>query len=256
MNLYVNAAILIAVVASCGDPASENARQATELTGVDALIATPAGVPCRIIEEGEGNKIPGVKRTVTVHLSGKTTEEDLRGMAQAIQSSVDVSYLRTFIFYVLPGMPDDSGVWATTHFNPDLEVSILGSTMGTLSARAGSDTTNPSLVANSVRIDAANEATAILIEMDEALDPAAVIDESFITLDGLNPHFVAIDELHAHKSRDVYDVIDSATGSRSQPLLWSITTAGGNKAGICYEIRSYTTQILNSALHKHDGMDY
>lgn len=75
-------------------------------------------------------------------------------------------------------------------------------------------------------------------------------------LDGLNPSFAAIDELHAHKTRAVHDVLDSATGARSQPLLWKITTAGSNRAGICYEQRGYLTKILNSVLRRHDGMGY
>jgi phage terminase large subunit-like protein len=46
------------------------------------------------------------------------------------------------------------------------------------------------------------------------------------TLDGLNVHFATVDELHAHKKRAVWDVIETATGSRTQSLLWAITTAG------------------------------
>lgn len=65
-------------------------------------------------------------------------------------------------------------------------------------------------------------------------------------LDGLNVHFAALDELHAHKKRDVYDVIDSARGSREQSLLWCITTAGTDIAGICYERRTYLTRLLEN----------
>ena len=68
------------------------------------------------------------------------------------------------------------------------------------------------------------------------------------TLDGLNVHCAIIDELHAHKSRDVFDVISSATGSREQSLLWLITTAGSNKTGICYEQRDYVTKLLNRVI--------
>lgn len=64
------------------------------------------------------------------------------------------------------------------------------------------------------------------------------------TLDGLNIHFASVDELHAHKTRAVWDVLETATGSRSQSLLWAITTAGSNRAGICYEIRTYVTKVL------------
>lgn len=64
------------------------------------------------------------------------------------------------------------------------------------------------------------------------------------TLDGLNVHGAVIDELHAHKTRAVYDVIDSATGARAQPLISMITTAGSDRAGICYEQRTYTVKVL------------
>ncbi len=64
------------------------------------------------------------------------------------------------------------------------------------------------------------------------------------TLDGLNVHFAAVDEVHAHKTRDVWDVLDTGTGSRSQPMLWGISTAGFNKQGICYEQVEYLKAIL------------
>lgn len=35
------------------------------------------------------------------------------------------------------------------------------------------------------------------------------------TLDGLNIHFGCVDELHAHKTRTVYDVVETGTGKRS-----------------------------------------
>ena len=64
-------------------------------------------------------------------------------------------------------------------------------------------------------------------------------------LDGLNVHCSVIDELHAHRTRRVYDVIETAVGARQQPLIWSITTAGSNLAGICYEQHSYVEKILD-----------
>lgn len=68
------------------------------------------------------------------------------------------------------------------------------------------------------------------------------------TLDGLNTHLGCIDELHAHKTRAVYDVIETSTGKRDQSLLWVITTAGSNRAGICYEVRGFVTKLLESVL--------
>jgi phage terminase large subunit-like protein len=65
------------------------------------------------------------------------------------------------------------------------------------------------------------------------------------TLDGLNIHFGCIDELHAHKTRTVYDVVETGTGKRDNSLLWVITTAGSNRAGICYEVRTFVTKLLD-----------
>ena len=65
------------------------------------------------------------------------------------------------------------------------------------------------------------------------------------TLDGLNIHFGCVDELHAHKTRTVYDVVETATGKRDNSLLWVITTAGSNRAGICYEVRGFVTRLLD-----------
>jgi phage terminase large subunit-like protein len=64
------------------------------------------------------------------------------------------------------------------------------------------------------------------------------------TLDGLNIHAALVDELHAHRTRDVYDVLETGCGKREQSLLLVITTAGNNRAGICYEVRTYITKIL------------
>ena len=64
------------------------------------------------------------------------------------------------------------------------------------------------------------------------------------TLDGLNIHFGCVDELHAHKTRTVYDVVETGTGKRDNSLLWVITTAGSNRSGICYEMRTFVNRLL------------
>ena len=68
------------------------------------------------------------------------------------------------------------------------------------------------------------------------------------TLDGLNTHFGVIDELHAHRQRAVYDVLETSTGKRSQSLLWVITTAGSNRSGICYEVRGFVLKVLEGTV--------
>jgi phage terminase large subunit-like protein len=76
------------------------------------------------------------------------------------------------------------------------------------------------------------------------------------SLDGLNTSGFLADELHAQKERGLWDVMDSSTGARAQPLGGGITTAGSDRAGICYEIRAYVCKILNGVLQRHDGLGY
>lgn len=65
------------------------------------------------------------------------------------------------------------------------------------------------------------------------------------TLDGLNIHCGLIDELHEHPSRALYDVLNTATGSRSQPLIMAITTAGFTREGICWDQRTYGVKVVS-----------
>jgi phage terminase large subunit-like protein len=78
------------------------------------------------------------------------------------------------------------------------------------------------------------------------------------SLDGLNIHCAIVDELHAHRTRKVYDVLETARGARLQPLLWLITTAGFDRSGICYEQRTYLTKILDRVVEDETyfGMIY
>lgn len=70
------------------------------------------------------------------------------------------------------------------------------------------------------------------------------------TLDGLNVHGAIIDELHAHKTRGVYDLMDTATGARRQPMTFAITTAGVDQTdgSICWEQHVYCEQVLKGII--------
>ena len=64
------------------------------------------------------------------------------------------------------------------------------------------------------------------------------------TLDGLNIHLGVVDELHAHKTPDVWDVLESGAGKRPQSMIWAITTAGFNKHGVCFKTRDFALKVL------------
>jgi phage terminase large subunit-like protein len=69
------------------------------------------------------------------------------------------------------------------------------------------------------------------------------------TLDGLNPHGNIIDELHAHRDRGVWDVLDTAMGARRQPLTLAITTAGTYDAeSIGWQMHDYAAKVLEGVI--------
>jgi len=75
------------------------------------------------------------------------------------------------------------------------------------------------------------------------------LSADYNTLDGLNVSCAIIDEFHAHKNRELYDVIDTATGARQQPLIFIITTAGISHESVCREMHDYVENILNEVVY-------
>jgi phage terminase large subunit-like protein len=70
------------------------------------------------------------------------------------------------------------------------------------------------------------------------------IDGKGSSQDGLNLHCTINDELHAWQGRALYEVLETARGSREQPLELNITTAGFNQEGVCFELRTDCARIL------------
>ena len=63
------------------------------------------------------------------------------------------------------------------------------------------------------------------------------------TLDGLNSHCVIIDELHAIRDRNLYEVMKQSISSRRQPLVVMITTAGTVRDNIFDEMYELAADI-------------
>lgn len=61
---------------------------------------------------------------------------------------------------------------------------------------------------------------------------------------GLNVSGGVIDEVHVHKNRKLIDTIETSTGSRTQPLIFFVTTAGVDDPGSIYtEKHDYAEKI-------------
>lgn len=68
------------------------------------------------------------------------------------------------------------------------------------------------------------------------------------TLDGLNSHAVIIDELHAIRDRNLYEVMKQSTSSRRQPLVVMITTAGTVRECIFDDMYKYASDVADGII--------
>ena len=72
------------------------------------------------------------------------------------------------------------------------------------------------------------------------------------TLDGLNVHGAMMDEIHAWKDKNLYDVIVDGTSSREQSLIFMITTAGTIREAV-YDMKYEEAELLLNGLDDEDG---
>ena len=68
------------------------------------------------------------------------------------------------------------------------------------------------------------------------------------TLDGLNIHFVALDEVHEQRDRNMYDVLKQGMKARRQPILGCITTSGFVREGIYDILHDYACDVANAQI--------
>ncbi len=141
-NLIHIAVLILVIAAGCDDGTSPQSTDTSALPRTAApskqnTITTPppkqpkaTTIPKAVSYTIIGKHIlPGIKRSLDIRLNRKVSEGVLKSIALKLKNSDPKSYDRTFIGYYLPGMKVDSGCWATTHFNPNLEVRILGLTV-------------------------------------------------------------------------------------------------------------------------------
>lgn len=68
------------------------------------------------------------------------------------------------------------------------------------------------------------------------------------SMDGKNVHGAIIDELHAHKTGDMVDVLETARSARRQPVQFEITTSGFDRQSICFQHNEYTQKVLEGVI--------
>ena len=67
-------------------------------------------------------------------------------------------------------------------------------------------------------------------------------------LDGLNVQVAVLDEIGSHKTPAVYEIMLTALGKRTHPLLLGISTATGNQTGIGRQLWQHGERVLRQQL--------
>ena len=67
-------------------------------------------------------------------------------------------------------------------------------------------------------------------------------------MDGLNVHFAAVDEVHEHPNAEIIQKLNTATGSRRQPLIFEITTAGHDRQSVCWQHHEFSVKALEGSV--------
>jgi phage terminase large subunit-like protein len=67
------------------------------------------------------------------------------------------------------------------------------------------------------------------------------------TKHGLSPNFVYIDEVHAHRSSELIDVMITGTAARAEPLILYTTTADFDRDSVCNTMHTRATSVQNAA---------
>lgn len=75
-----------------------------------------------------------------------------------------------------------------------------------------------------------------------------VLSSEAYTKHGLNASAILFDELHVQPNRELWDVLTTSTGARSQPITLAITTAGHDKLSLCYEQHDYAKKVRDGIL--------
>ncbi|GAI76108.1 unnamed protein product, partial [marine sediment metagenome] len=75
-----------------------------------------------------------------------------------------------------------------------------------------------------------------------------VVSSEAKTKQGFNAHGVIFDELHVQPNRNLWDALTTSGGTRTQPLVIAITTAGYDRNSICWEQHDYAEKVIKGVI--------
>tara|TARA_R110000737_G_scaffold246939_1_gene257161 strand:- start:1571 stop:2278 length:708 start_codon:yes stop_codon:yes gene_type:complete len=126
LNGTIKIALLLGVLFLLYFAYTVNSRNKSVLnTSISQVEKTRLINSYTIIKEDRNRVLKKVN--ISIQLKQEVSLTELKEIALIIKEERK-SFKNLFIFHYLPGHKTDSGAWASTHFSPDLEVKILGTT--------------------------------------------------------------------------------------------------------------------------------
>lgn len=95
-----------------------------------------------------------------------------------------------------------------------------------------------------------------VIETDKTDGAISCLSRDGNSSDGINPSFLARDEMHRWTDRELAETIVESMIARDQPIDWVITTAGKDRKGLCGELRDYAEQVLRGKIQDDSFFGY
>lgn len=72
------------------------------------------------------------------------------------------------------------------------------------------------------------------------------------TKDGLNTFALIIDEMHAQRNRDLYDVLHTSQGAWAEPIEFIATTAGKDRSSFGFQMDEYALKVRDGVIEDEE----
>lgn len=92
------------------------------------------------------------------------------------------------------------------------------------------------------------EVSKISLLQPRSLSSIQMLTSKASSKHGFNPHACIIDEVHAIKDRELYDVLTSGSTAREQPMEVVISTAGYDRNSVGWEIWDYACKVRDGII--------
>ena len=99
------------------------------------------------------------------------------------------------------------------------------------------------MVQEDAKLAAASQVFRRSITVPRSMSAYYVISAEAYSKHGTNIHGCILDEVHVQQSRELFDVLKTAQGARTQPLMVMLTTAGVAGASIYNELHDYAANV-------------